>query len=219
MVYYWTEARQHGIYLLIWRWRLRFGEDYHKKFEPKAYLNYYSGTGDQAEYREFSLRSFHEFWSKMAKRNVRVLDFGGGSAIFDLILKCCTICWRDYLCWVQRRKSERSSCLERKITWCSRLLAIFQFRSAKIGRQVHVYVLLIKFALAQLKSYFFLVSPEPKQTKVCKLVLANSSWYVWKAQKQWANKLANCWQQIELTSILANFFANLTRERLANMCW
>ena len=55
------------------------------------------------------------------------------------------------------------------------------------------------------------------------LVLANSSWYVWKAQKQSANKLANCWQEIELASILANFFVvlnlNLTCERLANMCW
>lgn len=64
---------------------LRFGEDYHNKFDPKAYLNYYSGTGDQAEYSEFSLRCFHEFWSKMAKRNARVLDFGGGPAIHDLI--------------------------------------------------------------------------------------------------------------------------------------
>ena len=64
---------------------LRFGEDYHNKFDPKAYLNYYSGTDDHVEYREFSLRCFHEFWSKMAKRNVRVLDFGGGPAIFDLI--------------------------------------------------------------------------------------------------------------------------------------
>ena len=68
---------------------LRFGEDYHKKFDPKAYLNYYSVTGDQtdrwAESSEFSLRCFHEFWSKMAKRNARVLDFGGGPAIYDLI--------------------------------------------------------------------------------------------------------------------------------------
>ena len=56
-----------------------------------------------------------------------------------------------------------------------------------------------------------------------KPVLASSSWYVWKAQKQSENELANCWQQIELASILANFFAlvnsNLTYERLANMCW
>ena len=64
---------------------LRFGEDYHNKFDPKAYLNYYNGASDQLEYREFSLRCFHEFWSKMGKRNVRVLDFGGGPAIYDLI--------------------------------------------------------------------------------------------------------------------------------------
>ena len=47
------------------------------------------------------------------------------------------------------------------------------------------------------------------------------------AQKQSANKLANCWQQTELASILANLLANffvlvnsnLTCERLENMCW
>ena len=57
-------------------------------------------------------------------------------------------------------------------------------------------------------------------------MLANSSWCVWTAQKQLANMLANCWRQIELVSILANFFANffvlansnLTCERLANVC-
>ena len=66
-----------------------------------------------------------------------------------------------------------------------------------------------------------------RQTKVCKLELANSSWCVWTAQKLLANTLANCWRQIELASILANFFANffvlvnsyLTCERLANLCW
>ena len=65
-----------------------------------------------------------------------------------------------------------------------------------------------------------------RQTKVGKLVLANLSWCVWTAQKQ-ANKLVNCWRQIELASILANFFTNffvlvnsyLTCERLANVCW
>jgi len=64
------------------------------------------------------------------------------------------------------------------------------------------------------------------QTKVGKLVLANSSWCVWTAQKQSANTFANCWRQIELVSILANFFTNffvlvnsyLTCERLANNC-
>ena len=50
-----------------------------------------------------------------------------------------------------------------------------------------------------------------RQTKVGKLVLANSSWCVWTAQKQSRNTLAtveNCWRQIELVSILANFFTN-----------
>jgi len=46
-----------------------------------------------------------------------------------------------------------------------------------------------------------------RQTKVGKFVLANSSWFVWTAQKQSANTLANCWRQIELVSILANFFS------------
>ena len=60
-----------------------------------------------------------------------------------------------------------------------------------------------------------------------KLKLANSSWCVWTAQIQSANRLANCWRQIELASILANFFTNffalvnsyLTCEQLANVCW
>ncbi|XP_020602466.1 indolethylamine N-methyltransferase-like [Orbicella faveolata] len=60
-----------------------FGEDYHDKFDPKAYLKNYSQVESYSG--EFSLRCFHEFWSKMAKRNVRVLDFGGGPAIYDLI--------------------------------------------------------------------------------------------------------------------------------------
>ena len=46
-------------------------------------------------------------------------------------------------------------------------------------------------------------------------------------KKQSAHNLVNFWQQIELASILANYFANffalvnsnLTCERLANMCW
>ena len=64
---------------------LRFGEDYHNNFDPKAYLNYYNRGGNQVEYREFSLGCFHEFWVKMTNRNARVLDFGGGPAIYDLI--------------------------------------------------------------------------------------------------------------------------------------
>jgi len=65
-----------------------------------------------------------------------------------------------------------------------------------------------------------------RQTKVGKLVLANWSWCVWTAQIQSVNTLANCWRQVELASILANFFTNcfvlvnsfLTCERLADMC-
>ena len=61
---------------------IRFGKDYHNKFDPKAYLKNYSQVESSSE---FSLRCFHEFWSKMAKRNARVLNFGGGPAIYDLI--------------------------------------------------------------------------------------------------------------------------------------
>ena len=66
---------------------LRFADDYHDKFNPKAYLShYYKGTGDEVElFNEFPLRCFHQFWSNVAPRNVRVLNFGGGPAIYDLI--------------------------------------------------------------------------------------------------------------------------------------
>ena len=67
------------VYLLMDSFR--FGEDYHNRFDPKAYLNYYN----EVEKNEFSLRCLHEFWSKMARRNARVLDFGGGPVIHDLI--------------------------------------------------------------------------------------------------------------------------------------
>ena len=48
-----------------------------------------------------------------------------------------------------------------------------------------------------------------------------------KGTKTVGKQVGNCWQQIELASILANFFANffvlvnsnLTCERLAKMCW
>ena len=32
---------------------------------------------------KFPLRCYHEFWSTMAKKNLRVLDFGGGPSIYD----------------------------------------------------------------------------------------------------------------------------------------
>ena len=67
------------------------------------------------------------------------------------------------------------------------------------------------------------------QTRVgkLKLVCVNGTKTVGKhVGKLLANMLANCWRQIELVSILANFFANffvlansnLTCERLANVC-
>ena len=67
---------------------VRFGDDYIDQFDPKAYLNnYYKAEGDEVElFNEFALRSYHEFWAKMAaKKNLRVLDFGGGPSIYDLI--------------------------------------------------------------------------------------------------------------------------------------
>lgn len=66
---------------------VRFGEDHHDHFDSKAYLNsYYKAEGGDVEtFYEFSLRCFHEFWSKMAKKNLRVLVFGGGPVVHDLI--------------------------------------------------------------------------------------------------------------------------------------
>ena len=54
-----------------------------------------------------------------------------------------------------------------------------------------------------------------------KTKVGNSSWCVWPAQNR-RQTLPNCWRQIELASILTNFFelvnSYLTCERLANMC-
>ena len=53
-----------------------------------------------------------------------------------------------------------------------------------------------------------------RQTYVGKLVLANPSWCVWKAQKQAANNtFANCWRQIE--TCLATVFMPLTHTNLS----
>ena len=68
--------------------------------------------------------------------------------------------------------------------------------------------------------------PHPKRPSHGNLKWANSSWCVWMAREQSANTLANSWRQIELPSILANFFTNffvlvnayLTCEWLSNMC-
>jgi len=66
---------------------VRFGEDYHDHFDPRAYVSFYKAEGGKLEdYNEFALKGFHEFWSKiLAKKNLRVLEFGGGPSIFDLI--------------------------------------------------------------------------------------------------------------------------------------
>ena len=66
---------------------LRFGEDYRDHFDPRSYVSFYKAVGGKLEdYNEFSLKGFHEFWSKkLAKKNLRILEFGGGPSIFDLI--------------------------------------------------------------------------------------------------------------------------------------
>ena len=68
--------------------RVHFGEDYNSQFDTKACLSdFFKEEDDKIEsYNGFALRGLHEFWSKMAaKKIVRVLDFGGGPAIYDLI--------------------------------------------------------------------------------------------------------------------------------------
>ena len=67
---------------------VRFGKEYFDHFKPKTYLSYYyKAEGGKLEYfNEFALRGFHEFWSKqLASKNLRVLEFGGGPSIFDLV--------------------------------------------------------------------------------------------------------------------------------------
>ena len=67
---------------------VHFGEDYNSQFDTKAYLSdFFKAEDDKVELHSgFSLRSLHEFWFKMAaKKNLRVLNFGGGPCIYDLI--------------------------------------------------------------------------------------------------------------------------------------
>lgn len=67
---------------------LQFGEDYNNHYTSACYLRFYSVGADNSSvtpFREFPLRCFHEFWSKQAERNVRVLNCGGGLTIYDLI--------------------------------------------------------------------------------------------------------------------------------------
>ena len=65
---------------------LRFGKDYHENFDTKAYLNdYFSGISENDGLSEFPARGFHEFWSKMTEKDLKILDFGAGPKISDLI--------------------------------------------------------------------------------------------------------------------------------------
>ncbi|KAJ7355138.1 hypothetical protein OS493_027927 [Desmophyllum pertusum] len=66
---------------------LRFGKDYQEHFDTKAYLNdYLSGVSAEiVDYNHFIFRNFHDAWSKMPKKNLRILEFGGGPKICDLI--------------------------------------------------------------------------------------------------------------------------------------
>lgn len=66
---------------------VRFGKDYFEYFNTKAYLNaFFSGiSAENVDWSHFIVRNFHEAWSKMPNRNLRVLQFGGGPNISDLI--------------------------------------------------------------------------------------------------------------------------------------
>ena len=54
-------------------------------------------------------------------------------------------------------------------------------------------------------------------TEFGNLMLTNSSWCVWTAQKQSEKTLANCWRKIEFASIFAKFFANFWR--VGSLLW
>ncbi len=66
---------------------IRSGKDYHEYFDTKMYLNdYLSGiSAEKVDFSHFETRNFHEAWSKMPKKNLRILNFGGGPKISDLI--------------------------------------------------------------------------------------------------------------------------------------
>ena len=64
---------------------VRFGKEYYNYFDAKAYLSsYFSGISEET-YFQFTMRNFHEAWSKMPEGNLRVLEFGGGPNISALI--------------------------------------------------------------------------------------------------------------------------------------
>ena len=66
---------------------VRFGKDYNEYFDTKTYLSDYLSeiSAEKVDFSHFVTRSFHEAWSKMPKKNLRVLEFGGGPKISDLI--------------------------------------------------------------------------------------------------------------------------------------
>ena len=59
-----------------------YGKDYHNYFDVEIYLDFYR----EPKLNEFQYVARHEFWSRLAPRkNFRVLNFGGGPVISDLI--------------------------------------------------------------------------------------------------------------------------------------
>ena len=66
---------------------VRFGADHHDHFDPKEYLNSYHKPeqGKLQDLDQVILKCYFEFWSKMAKTNLRILEFGGGPVIRHLI--------------------------------------------------------------------------------------------------------------------------------------
>ena len=61
---------------------LKYGKDYHNYFDVENYLDFYRDP----KLSEFQYVARHEFWSRLAPRkNLRVLNFGGGPVISDLI--------------------------------------------------------------------------------------------------------------------------------------
>ena len=61
---------------------LKCGKDYHTSFDVENYLDFYR----EPKLNEFQYVARHEFWSRLAPRkNLRVLNFGGGPVISDLI--------------------------------------------------------------------------------------------------------------------------------------
>ena len=66
---------------------VRSGKDYREYFDAKAYLSdYLSGiSAENINWSHFVFGSLHEAWSKMPNKNLRILNFGGGPNISDLI--------------------------------------------------------------------------------------------------------------------------------------